>query len=146
MEVGPLKYIAELIYGDEASDHFDAAVRWVIILLVVVFDPLAVTLLLAANLTLAAPKKPTRTIEAATVSTMEDDWNFVEVEVNEDPSDQEPDVSWITSEHELRQMLETVDKKLLDLYTNSNTLDHKHEKRSLQRLKKKILTRLDQNG
>ena len=40
---------AELIYGDEAADYFDTAVRWIIILLVVVFDPLAVTLLLAAN-------------------------------------------------------------------------------------------------
>ena len=49
VEVGPLKYIAELIYGDAAQNYFDEAVRWVIILLVVVFDPLAVTLLLAAN-------------------------------------------------------------------------------------------------
>jgi hypothetical protein len=49
VEVGPLKYIAELIYGDTAQNYFDEAVRGVIILLVVVFDPLAVTLLLAAN-------------------------------------------------------------------------------------------------
>ena len=33
-EVGPLKYIAELIYGDNAKDHFDEAVRWVILLLI----------------------------------------------------------------------------------------------------------------
>ena len=40
-EIGPLKYIAELIYGtDSASDYFDNAVRWIIILLVCVFDPL----------------------------------------------------------------------------------------------------------
>ena len=52
VEVGPLKYIAELIYGDEAQDHFDSAVRAVIILLVIVFDPLAVFLLLAANVSL----------------------------------------------------------------------------------------------
>lgn len=56
VEVGPLKYIAELIYGDEAEDYFGAAVRWVIILLVVVFDPLAITLLLAANVSLAQKK------------------------------------------------------------------------------------------
>lgn len=48
-EIGPLKYIAELIYGDTASSHFDDAVRFVIILLVLVFDPLAVVLLIAAN-------------------------------------------------------------------------------------------------
>lgn len=50
-EVGPLKYIAELIYGDEAQDHFDAAVRWIIILLVLVFDPLAILLVISANMT-----------------------------------------------------------------------------------------------
>ena len=49
VEVGPLKYIAELIYGDEAEDYFDEAVRFVIILLIVTFDPLAVVLLLAAT-------------------------------------------------------------------------------------------------
>ena len=49
-EVGPIKYIAALIYGDEASNNMlEAAVRWVIILIVVVFDPLALTLILAAN-------------------------------------------------------------------------------------------------
>jgi len=49
-EVGPIKYIAALIYGDNAdSNMLEAAVRWVIILLVIVFDPLAIALVLAAN-------------------------------------------------------------------------------------------------
>ena len=51
-EVGPLKYVAELIYGDSAEDYFDSAVRIVIIILVFVFDPLAVLLLIAANISL----------------------------------------------------------------------------------------------
>ena len=51
-EVGPIKYIAELIYGEQAKDHFDKAVRWVIIVLIFVFDPLAVLLLIAANISL----------------------------------------------------------------------------------------------
>src|SRR6056300_1676670 len=55
-EVGPIKYIAELIYGDEAKDHFDKAVRWVIIVLIFVFDPLAVLLLIAANISLRTRK------------------------------------------------------------------------------------------
>ena len=55
-EVGPIKYIAELIYGDEAKDHFDKAVRWVIIILIFVFDPLAVLLLIAANISLRSRK------------------------------------------------------------------------------------------
>ena len=52
-EVGPLKYIAEFIYGEEADrDLLEAAVRWVIITIIFVFDPLAVLLLIAANFSL----------------------------------------------------------------------------------------------
>jgi vacuolar-type H+-ATPase subunit E/Vma4 len=58
-EVGPIKYIAELIYGDDAKDHFDEAVRWVIIALIFVFDPLAILLLIAANISLRSRKVET---------------------------------------------------------------------------------------
>ena len=52
-EVGPIKYVASLIYGDNPDANLmERAVRWMIILLVVVFDPLAVALLIAANQTL----------------------------------------------------------------------------------------------
>jgi len=49
-EVGPIKYIAALIYGDNPeTDVLEQAVRWVIIMIVLVFDPLAVLMLVAAN-------------------------------------------------------------------------------------------------
>ena len=48
-DVGPLKYIAELVYGDQAKDMLDEAVRGLIIIFIFVFDPLAVLLLVAAN-------------------------------------------------------------------------------------------------
>ena len=49
-EVGPVKYIAELIYGENTDKALlEQAVRWVIILIVAVFDPLALVLLLAAQ-------------------------------------------------------------------------------------------------
>jgi peptidoglycan hydrolase-like protein with peptidoglycan-binding domain len=48
-EVGPIKYIAELVYGDTERDTIDDAVRWLIIVFIFVFDPLAVLLLIAAN-------------------------------------------------------------------------------------------------
>jgi hypothetical protein len=52
-EVGPIKYIAALVYGDNPDANLlEKAVRWVIILIVIVFDPLALTLLLAATKTL----------------------------------------------------------------------------------------------
>jgi len=49
-EVGPIKYVAALIYGDNTEANLlEAAVRWVIILIVAVFDPLALVLILAAQ-------------------------------------------------------------------------------------------------
>ena len=49
-EVGPIKYIAALIYGDNPDANIlERAVRWVIILLVCVFDPLAIMMLLAST-------------------------------------------------------------------------------------------------
>jgi hypothetical protein len=49
-EVGPIKYIAALIYGDNPDANvLEKAVRWVIILLVCVFDPLAIMMLLAST-------------------------------------------------------------------------------------------------
>jgi flagellar basal body-associated protein FliL len=63
-KIGPLKYIAELIYGkDEAANYFDSAVRFVIILIVLVFDPLAVLLLIAANISFSQPKKKEDDVE-----------------------------------------------------------------------------------
>ena len=51
-EVGPIKYIAEFIYGDQADQNLlEAAVRWVIIVIIFVFDPLAVLLLIASQYT-----------------------------------------------------------------------------------------------
>ena len=49
-EVGPIKYIAALIYGENADENLlEKAIRWVILLIVGVFDPLAVVMLIAAN-------------------------------------------------------------------------------------------------
>jgi len=69
-DVGPLKYVAELIYGDNAKDHFDSAVRIIILILIFVFDPLAVLLLIAANISLnqwrdKRDEKKTDTMERA---------------------------------------------------------------------------------
>ena len=51
-EVGPIKYIAEFIYGEQADQNLlEAAVRWVIIIIIFVFDPLAVLLLIASQYT-----------------------------------------------------------------------------------------------
>lgn len=58
-EVGPIKYIAALIYGDNPDQNvLEKAVRFVIICLVLVFDPLAIVLLLAANYSLTSKPEP----------------------------------------------------------------------------------------
>ena len=56
-EVGPIRYIAELFYGESTQAILEDAVRWVIILLVLVFDPLAVLLLIAANISFSQMKR-----------------------------------------------------------------------------------------
>jgi len=49
-EVGPIKYIAQFVYGETNEGLLEKAVTWVIIILIVVFDPLAVILLLSSQI------------------------------------------------------------------------------------------------
>lgn len=64
-EVGPVKYIAEFVYGTTADQNLlEQAVRWVIIMIIFVFDPLAVLLLIASQYSfkLSLPEKPTKSV------------------------------------------------------------------------------------
>ena len=56
-EVGPLKYIAAFVYGATDESVLERAVTWVIITIIVVFDPLAVIMLLAAQMTFGWKKE-----------------------------------------------------------------------------------------
>jgi len=67
-DFGPIKYVAELIYGSGERDVIDKAVRLVIILIMLVFDPLAVLLLIAGNITLAEQKKNGLTNKDGTIT------------------------------------------------------------------------------
>jgi hypothetical protein len=49
-EVGPIKYIAQFVYGETSEGILEKAVTWVIVILIAVFDPLAVILLLASQI------------------------------------------------------------------------------------------------
>ena len=51
-EVGPIKYVGDMVYGTDDDNSLDKAVRLVIMLIMVVFDPLAVLLLIAANMSM----------------------------------------------------------------------------------------------
>jgi hypothetical protein len=58
-EVGPIKYIAKFLYGEHGADEnmLEQAVTWIIVLIVIVFDPLAVIMLLAAQMTFVWAKE-----------------------------------------------------------------------------------------
>jgi hypothetical protein len=56
VEVGPLLYVAEMIYGNTDKETLDKTVRFVIILLIMVFDPLAILLVVAANMSMKERK------------------------------------------------------------------------------------------
>jgi hypothetical protein len=94
VEVGPIKYIAEMVYGDQPdANTLEKAVRIMIILLVIVFDPLAVLMLIAANWTLlqsrpktTPPPKPQTPKEPEVVNTtIESPEQPAEIEVPKEP-------------------------------------------------------------
>jgi hypothetical protein len=62
-EVGPIKYVGDMIYGTDDDNAIDKAVRLVIMLIMVVFDPLAVLLLIAANISMQQRVKIPEPIE-----------------------------------------------------------------------------------
>jgi len=99
-EVGPIKYIAALIYGDDKLDDtiLEKSVRIVILMIVFVFDPLAVLMLIAANREMLARKS--------------------EEVIEEEPEYEEDDGP--LTEEQLDQIKESVDSHEDTLYTEPN--------------------------
>ena len=71
VEVGPIRYVASMIYDEVNETQLEEAVRWIIILLIFVFDPLAVMLVIAANISLKDYRKE-RKMATRTVTIMPD--------------------------------------------------------------------------
>jgi hypothetical protein len=110
-EVGPIKYLAQMIYGSEERDVLDQAIRLFILMLVLVFDPLAVVLVIAANQTLlryginlesSGPPEPQESVEEPDLDTQEsvEDWfdSHFEEDSRELYGDNMPDIEEITDE------------------------------------------------
>ena len=57
-EIGPIKYVAEMLYGEDAKDKIDNAARVLILFIIFAFDPLAVLLLVASLGIMAREKDP----------------------------------------------------------------------------------------
>lgn len=80
-EVGPIKYIAALFTNDVNELIIEQAVRWVIITIIFVFDPLAVLLVIAANISIMQLRnKPKKMVSAVNV---DNEWNDFEAETDE---------------------------------------------------------------
>lgn len=91
-EIGPIKYIAEIFYDKTDADLLDKAVRLVIFVIIIVFDPLAVLLLIAANKSFKTitPKKEVRrpVVEKKIIEPPKQE----EVKVEEPPKEEEEKV------------------------------------------------------
>src|SRR6056300_1024972 len=132
-EVGPVKYIAQLIYGDNPDQNLlEAAVRWVIILIVAVFDPLAIMMLLAATETFAWRRQEKEKI-FETVTTMPSSVPVEETDqvpaedepepahpVEDGPADEEPSEAGGENKSDRRE-------------TGVDTEEHKQDNKTLNR-------------
>ena len=107
-EVGPIKYIAAFIYGTAPDESMlERAVTWIIILIVVVFDPLAVIMLLAAQMTFGWTREQTE--PEVTIAELDTDVSekpteeeIIEIEqpVVEEPKQPEIDYQFVDEFHE----------------------------------------------
>jgi hypothetical protein len=70
-EIGPIKYVAELIYEKSDPSFIDKAVRVVILFIIFVFDPLAVLLLVAANQTYRKMNKKVKKLDKITLNSVQ---------------------------------------------------------------------------
>lgn len=115
VELGPIKYITEFIYGTADENLVNKAVRWVIITLIFVFDPLAILLLIAANITYNNVVKDNNVIQelrkTLTTPRKKQKWSG---DFFKDPSDDDPSKIKIEKSkiHEIpKEILEKVFKK-----------------------------------
>jgi hypothetical protein len=149
-EVGPIKYIAALIYGDNPDANIlEKAVRWVIILIVLVFDPLALVLILAADQTFAWAREDKKKKEGWSQVWQPDseawpEWNDLPpVSEDFDPRPEpayEPDDGPLT-DAQLDKIQELADQQIAEEQTKNTTLTRELEavKATAENLKKKFM-------
>lgn len=80
-EVGPIKYIAAFVYGETEQSILEKAVTWVIIILIIVFDPLAVILLLASQISFQHIREKAKEKQLDDIFPLEDVQTHIEDEV-----------------------------------------------------------------
>lgn len=160
-EVGPIKYIAAFVYGNNPDANLlEKAVTWVIIIIVSVFDPLAVIMLLAAQMTFGWRKEePTPAIQDADTNVDEKPteeekkdigsptWPFPayeEITPRQEPTYQ-PDDGPLT-ENQIEQIKASVAESTVTVDTVDTTVDEKdqYSKGSIENLDWTTVEKLDE--
>ena len=145
-EVGPIKYVAQLLFGGDSEDLLDKAVQVFILLLVFVFDPLAVMLVIAANQTLLRyginleKKGPGEDSNGNSTSDISINDDGKETNNNSsgsgDTQDSEPGSS--NANNNLPVQREGADDKQLSEYDGPSSIANKKAEAALQRKIKKL--------
>ena len=119
-EVGPVKYIAEFVYGEADRDILEEAVRWVILTIIFVFDPLAVMLLIAAQYTFEWNRKPRAKKPEPVVEPIEEEQTGIDEDGSIDDAEvanavlAEKQTEPVVADNDIEQLLEKADPEVLE--------------------------------
>jgi hypothetical protein len=159
-EVGPIKYIAAFVYGDNPDANLlEKAVTWVIVIIVSVFDPLAVIMLLAAQMSFGWRRKSEEDIQPVPVANVSDQpaeekkdigspvWPFTtyeEITPRQEPKYQ-PDDGPLT-DSQIEQIKASVAEPKITVDTVDTTVDEKdqYSKGSIENLEWTTVEKLDE--
>ena len=129
-EVGPIKYIAEFIYEEADRDILEQAVRWVIITIIFVFDPLAVLLLIASQYTFEWKR------ENKNAERNRKDRQPMSSDVNKSITDDEQNGSDDGDEHDKTVQTIYMDNDGRDRETNNE--EHIHQRETMAKVEESI--------
>jgi len=146
VEVGPIKYIAEMIYGNSDRETIDKAVQIVIILLILVFDPLAILLVVAANMSLKQRRGESIAFMSEKDLEVSEDFNLETAEEDE----VEEEISEISEIVELLKPEESVEETSEEETENPEMEitenDMQHVNRMDRRVRRKLEWLIDKRG
>jgi len=146
VEVGPIKYIAEMIYGNSDRETIDKAVQIVIILLILVFDPLAILLVVAANMSLKQRRGESIAFMSEKDLEVSEDFNLETAEEDE----VEEEIAEISEIVELLKPEESVEENIEEEPENREMEitenDMQHVNRMDRRVRRKLEWLIDKRG
>jgi len=146
VEVGPIKYIAEMIYGNSDRETIDKAVQIVIILLILVFDPLAILLVVAADMSLKQRRGESIAFMSEKDLEVSEDFNLETAEEDE----VEEEISEISEIVELLKPEESVEENIEEEPENREMEitenDMQHVNRMDRRVRRKLEWLIDKRG